>query len=152
MTQGHWIGLEAEPDKYFGFIYIIRDLTSGHKYIGKKQYWSLNRSAKMCKSRVFDKGSPKWKESCWLQSDWRKYKGSSVNLKAWITKHKDHIYNFEILIQARSKGVLSYLEAREQWDRRVLDTKLESGEDTYFNRQIGAIKFRPPTWFKEEVT
>ena len=59
----------------------------------------------------------------------------------------DNEYRFEVLHTVESKGILSYLEAREQWDRRVLEQRLPNGERKYFNGQIGAIKFIPK--FKE---
>ena len=63
--------------------------------------------------------------------------------------HPDHEFKHEVLHVVPSKGLLSYLEAAEQWDRRVLETKLPNGERKYFNGQIGAIKFIPN--FKEAV-
>jgi len=149
-NQGHWIGLKADTKNYFGFIYIIRDITSGRKYIGKKQFFGARRVMKGCKSKITDRQSPKWKTCCWREMAWRVYSGSSKSLDKWMTAHPDHKYVFEIIHLCRSKGVLHYLELKEMWERDVLRLKLESGEYEYFNRSIGAIRFRPPEFQTKE--
>ena len=150
-NQGHWVGLKADTKNYFGFIYIIRDLKSGRKYIGKKQFFGARRVMKGCKSKVTDRQSPKWKSCCWREMAWRTYSGSSKSLDKWRTKNPDHEYVHEIIHLCRSKGVLHYMELKEMWDRDVLKGRLSSGEHRYFNRSIGAIKFRPPEFVSKET-
>ncbi len=149
--QGHWGGETADPYNNFGFIYLISDLTSGRFYVGKKQFWSVAKR-KGCKSRVTDRQSDKWKCRCWQEMPkWREYKGSSPSLKKWMKENPTNNYKYEILYQCRSKGVLHYKELKELWSRDVLSVKMEDGEYLYFNRSIGAIKFRPPEFVSEET-
>ena len=143
MTEHHWCGLDPDPDNNFGFIYRIDVVESGHAYIGKRQYWKAKRGAPKCKSKVFDKGSPKWKESCWVPSDWEYYSGSSFILDNFKKKFPDYTYVHTLLTNCKSRAILIYSEAKAQWDEDVLVAKLEDGRHKYFNQQIGAIKFRP---------
>ena len=39
LTDHHWVGRKPNPVKYFGFTYLITNLTNGRMYVGKKQYW-----------------------------------------------------------------------------------------------------------------
>ena len=151
-NQGHWVGEDINPYHYFGFIYLITDKTSGRLYVGKKQLWSARRVMKGCKSKVTDRQSPKWKSCCWKEMPgWRKYKGSSKALDKWQKEYINNEYEYRILYQCRSKGTLHYRELKELWNRNVLTEKMDDGEYLYFNRSIGAIKFRPPAFFSEEV-
>ena len=54
---------------FFGFVYCITNLQSGRKYIGRK-YFSQRRKPRGSKRRVTS------------ESDWKKYYGSSDELKA----------------------------------------------------------------------
>lgn len=149
-NQGHWVGLKADTKNYFGFIYIIRDLTTGRAYIGKKQFYLAKSKMRGCKSKVADRQSPKWKSCCWRESDWRVYKGSSNSLEKFMRENPTHTYEYEIIKLCRSRGVLTYSEIQEQWSRDVLGTKMEDGNFRYFNRMIGAVKFRPPSFQSKE--
>ena len=61
-----------------------------------------------------------------VESDWRDYWGSSTpNPDA--EKLGEEKFTREILHYCPSRGVASYLEAREQFERRVLET------DEYYN-------------------
>lgn len=148
IDQGHWTGKKVDPKRDFGFVYMIHDKRSGKKYIGRKQCWMAKPGVKGCKSKVADRGSPKWKECCWKESDWREYKGSSKSLKEWMKYHKHPDYEYIVLRTCRSRGVLTYCECMEQWDRRVLHKTMPNGELEFFNGQIGAVKYRPRN-FKE---
>lgn len=142
-NQGHWVGLKADTKNFFGFIYLITDTETNRKYIGKKQFFFAKPRAKGCRSKVADRQSPKWKGCCWKDSGWRDYKGSSPSLAKWMKANPDNIYTYEIIQLCRSRGLLTYTEVAEMWERKVLETKLPDGEYEYFNRHIGAIKFRP---------
>ena len=62
-----------------------------------------------------------------VESDWQDYWGSSDNLKADVEKLGTDNFTREILHFCNSRGLMSYLEAKEQFDRRVLET------DEYYN-------------------
>lgn len=153
MSNGHWTSeLVIDPSKYFGFIYLITDTSTGKMYVGKKQYWSSQKSkVKGCKTCSNDKASPKWKSQCWKESNWRVYKGSSKELTKWMKANPKNDYKYEIIHQCRSRGVLHYMELKELWARDVLDKKNPEGNHIYFNRAIGAIKFRPPAYMSEDA-
>jgi hypothetical protein len=105
------------PAGMIGFVYLITNRVDGRKYVGKKLYQSA-------KSKVVAGKKKKFK----VESDWQKYFGSNEELILDVkTIGKDN-FTREILYQCESLGVLSYLETREQFDRRVL----ESNE--YYNK------------------
>ena len=61
------------------------------------------------------------------ESDWRDYWGSSDHLCADVERLGEDKFTREILYMCKSRGEMSYLEAREQFERRVLET------DSYYN-------------------
>ena len=107
------------PEGIIGFVYLITNLTNDKKYIGKKLA-QFKRSKPPLKGR-------KNKRREKVESDWRDYWGSSDHLLEDVQKLGEDKFTREILHYCESKGVLSYLEAKEQFDRRVLET------DEYYN-------------------
>lgn len=61
------------------------------------------------------------------ESDWKDYWGSSDRLNADVELLGPENFTREILHICPSRGIASYLEAREQFERRVLET------DDYYN-------------------
>ena len=114
-------GKEVEniPDEYEGFVYLITNTTTGQKYIGKKL-------AKFKKTRPPLKGK-KNKRRGTKESDWKTYWGSSDRLNADVETLGEDNFTREILHYCPSRGIASYLEAREQFERRELET------DEYYN-------------------
>src|SRR6056300_187471 len=107
------------PDEYEGFVYLITNLTDNRKYIGKKL-------AKFKTTKPPLKGK-KNKRRGYKESDWRDYWGSSDRLNADVKTLGEENFTREILYFCRSRAEMSYIEAREQFDRRVLET------DEYYN-------------------
>jgi len=107
------------PEDCEGFVYIITNLTNNKKYIGKK----LARF-KVTKPPLKGK---KNKRRSTKESDWRTYWGSSEHLLSDVQELGEENFTREILHYCQSKGMLSYLEAKEQFDREVLLT------DEYYN-------------------
>jgi len=107
------------PEGYIGFVYLITNLTNGKKYIGKKL-----AQFKVTKNPLKDK---KRKRRSTKESDWRTYWGSSDKLNADVELLGPEKFTREILYYCTSRGELSYLEAKEQFDREVLLT------DEYYN-------------------
>jgi hypothetical protein len=107
------------PEGYIGFVYLITNLKSGQKYIGKKL-------AQFKKTKPPLKGK-KLKRRTTVESDWRDYWGSSERLQADVQQLGPENFTREILYYCKSKAEMSYLEAREQFERRVLET------DDYYN-------------------
>ena len=111
--------IEEIPEGYIGFVYLITNLSTGQKYIGKKL-------AQFKKTRPPLKGK-KLKRRTTVESDWRDYWGSSERLQADVQQLGPENFTREILYLCKSKAEMSYLEAREQFERRVLET------DDYYN-------------------
>ena len=101
------------------FVYLITNLTNDRKYVGKKL-------AKFKKSKKPLKGK-KRKRISYVESDWQDYWGSSDHLNEDVAQLGAEKFRREILHYCPSRGVASYLEAKEQFDRRVLET------DEYYN-------------------
>ena len=107
------------PEPFIGFVYLITNTTNDRKYIGKK-LTQFKRSKKPLKGRTN-------KRRYTVESDWRDYWGSSDHLIADVEKIGEKHFTREILYMCKSRGLMSYLEAKEQFDRRVLET------DDYYN-------------------
>jgi|TARA_B100001094_G_C18155181_1_gene786025 hypothetical protein len=107
------------PTGVEGFVYLITNTTNNKKYIGKKL-------AKFKTTKPPLKGR-KNKRRGTKESDWRDYWGSSDHLNADVLKLGEDKFTKEILHYCPSRGVLSYMEAKEQFDRKVLET------DDYYN-------------------
>lgn len=107
------------PEDCEAFVYLITNTTNNKKYVGKKL-------AKFKKTRPPLKGKKRKRRST-VESDWRDYWGSSDNLKADIELIGKEQFTREIIHYCESRGVASYLEAREQFERKVLET------DEYYN-------------------
>ena len=114
---------EAELKQYVGFVYLITEKSTGKKYIGKKLFWSTRRLPPLkgkTRKRVVKK-----------ESDWRKYYGSSEELKLLVENKGGDNYHREILRLCITKGECSYYEAKEQFAHDVLLS------DEYYNEFIG---------------
>lgn len=116
------------PDDAVGFVYLITNLSNGRKYVGKK----LAKFAKTTMKTVQLKNGTKKKKKIRtkIDSDWRDYYGSSIELSADVVLLGKENFKREILHYCASKAVCSYIEAKEQFDRRVLESL------DYYNGQI----------------
>ena len=65
-----------------------------------------------------------------MESDWRDYFGSSDALLEDVEQLGQKKFAREILYYCKNKAELSYIEAREQFARRVLES------DDYYNGHI----------------
>jgi len=110
------------PEDVVGFVYQITNTKDGRMYIGKKL-------ARFKRSRPPLKGR-KNKRRFKVDSDWREYYGSSDELTADIMKLGKENFKRDILFYCHSKAELSYVEAREQFARKVLES------NDYYNGHI----------------
>ena len=111
--------VETIDDEYEGFVYLITNLKTKQKYVGKKL-------AKFKTTKPPLKGK-KNKRRGYKESDWREYWGSSDRLNEDVKNLGEENFTREILYFCKSRAEMSYIEAREQFDRRVLET------DEYYN-------------------
>jgi hypothetical protein len=65
-----------------------------------------------------------------IDSDWQQYYGSNIELNKDIEQLGIENFTREILFYCRSKSECSYIEAREQFNHRVLES------DDYYNGHI----------------
>ncbi len=114
--------VEELPQDVVGFVYIITNTTNDRQYIGKKL-------AQFSRSRPPLKGK-KNKRRTKVESDWRDYYGSSDELNEDIVQLGKDSFKREILFYCYSKSELSYIEAREQFNYKVLES------DKYYNGHI----------------
>ena len=111
------------PEDYQGFVYLITELDTGKKYIGKKNFWATRKLPPL-------KGK-KRRRTKRTESDWREYFGSSEEVKTLVENKGTDNYKREIIRLCKTKGEMSYYEAKEQFDRDVLLN------DEYYNEFIG---------------
>lgn len=116
------------PEDCVGFVYLITCTVSGRKYIGKKLAKFSKTTYKTIKLKNGKKKRKKIRGK--IESDWRNYYGSSPNLTIDIEKLGKDNFTREILHYCKSKAHTSYLEAKEQFDRKVLES------DDYYNGHI----------------
>jgi|TARA_B110000240_G_C13293154_1_gene365145 hypothetical protein len=114
---------DEAPKKYMGFVYLITDLTTNRKYIGKKLFWNTRKLKPL-------KGKTRRRTQV-VESNWKNYYGSNEELQQLVENSHAQRFEREILHLCTKKGIMSYLEAREQFDRNVLLS------DEYYNNFIG---------------
>ena len=110
------------PEDCVGFVYQITNTTNSRMYIGKKL-------ARFKRSRAPLKGRRN-KRRYKVESDWQDYYGSSDDLTIDIKRLGAENFKREILFYCKSKAELSYVEAREQFARKVLES------NQYYNGHI----------------
>lgn len=114
---------DETPEEYQGFVYLITELDTGKKYIGKKNFW---------RPKVLPKNSKRNRRvRTRVESDWRKYFGSNKEVQALVESNGIENYKREILRLCKTKGEMSYYEAKLQFDHDVLL------RDDYYNEFIG---------------
>jgi hypothetical protein len=120
--------VEELPEDCVGFVYEITNLTNNRKYIGKK----LSKFSKTSYKTVTLKNGTKKKKKIKskVDSDWMEYYGSSLELNKDVETLGKNNFTREILFYCKSKAECSYVEAREQFSRKVLES------DDYYNMQI----------------
>jgi hypothetical protein len=107
------------PDDKVGFVYLITNLVTGRRYIGKK----LSKFSKVKYKVITQKNGIKKRKKIRskIDSDWQTYWSSSPEVQADVKALGEDKFTREILYFADSKGSLSYLEAREQFARQALE-------------------------------
>lgn len=120
--------IEELPEDCIGFVYLITNTVNGRKYVGKKL---AKFSRTTTKTVVLKNGTKKKKKvRSKIDSDWLEYYGSSIELNKDVEVMGKENFTREILFYCKSKAECSYVEAREQFTRRVLES------DEYYNGQI----------------
>ena len=114
---------DETPEEYQGFVYMITELDTGKKYIGKKFFWKP-KILPITKSR-------KRRVKTRVESDWKKYYGSSTQAQMLVEQKGVDNYRRDVLYLCKTKGECSYYEAKLQFQYDVLLS------DEYYNAFIG---------------
>ena len=120
--------VEQLPEDCVGFVYIITNTVSGRMYVGKKLARFKTTRYKMHTQKNGKKVRKKIRGA--VASDWQEYYGSSDQLNRDVELLGRDGFRREILYYCRSKAELNYIEAREQFSRKVLES------DQYYNGHI----------------
>lgn len=131
MYEHPWLfnGIPFDDDDIgnsYGFVYVITNIKSGKKYIGRKYFYSKRKIKKLDKRRTTSK------------SDWKEYYGSSEDLLCEIVHQGKEKFTREIISLHKTKGDVNVNEVKEQFRRNVLE------DDTYINANINGKWRRPP--------
>jgi hypothetical protein len=120
--------IKTLPEDCVGFVYLITNNVSGRKYIGKKLAKFSKTTYKVVKLKNGNKKRKKIRSK--IDSDWQLYYGSNDQLNRDILAQGADNFTREILFYCKSKAECSYIEAREQFNHRVLES------DDWYNGQI----------------
>ena len=120
--------VEQLPEECVGFVYIITNTVSGRMYVGKKLARFKTTRYKMHTQKNGKKIRKKIRGA--VASDWQEYYGSSDQLNRDVALLGRDRFRREILYYCRSKAECNYIEAREQFARKVLES------DQYYNGHI----------------
>ena len=112
-------------NSFFGFVYRITNLQTGKQYIGRK-YFVQKRKPRNGTS----------KRRVTSESDWKKYYGSSPELKADVKQFGRENFKREILSLHESLGKVNYEETKQLFLNNVLQETLEDGSPKFYNSNI----------------
>ena len=107
----------------FGYVYLIVNKRTGKKYIGRK-YFTQCRKPRGGKRRVSS------------ESDWKKYYGSSPELKQDVREFGRYSFSREILSLHTTKRKVNFEETRQLFLNNVLTESLEDGTPAFYNSNI----------------
>ena len=107
----------------YGFVYCITNTTTGKSYIGRK-YFVQKRKPRGGKRRVTS------------ESDWKRYFGSSEELKQDINSIGRDSFRREIISLHTTLGKVNYEETKQLFLHNVLTEALDDGTPMYYNSNI----------------
>jgi|TARA_B100002052_G_scaffold142602_1_gene130591 hypothetical protein len=108
---------------YYGFVYRITNTTTQKSYIGRK-YFYQKRKPRGGKRRVTS------------ESDWKRYYGSSDDLKQDIREIGKDNFRREIISLHETLGKVNYEETKQLFLHNVLMEALDDGTPMYYNSNI----------------
>ena len=93
----------------YGFVYILENVMTGRKYLGKKFFSKAGYKQVKGKRKKIRK-----------TSDWEKYWGSNKELQEEVKKNGEEQYTREILHLCKTRSECSYYETWELFTRHAL--------------------------------
>ena len=120
--------VDSLPDDCVGFVYLITNKLTNRMYVGKKLAKFAKTTYKVVKQKNGIKKKKKIRSK--IDSDWQEYYGSNIELNKDVETLGTDNFTREILHYCKSKSACSYIEAKEQFDRKVLES------DNYYNGHI----------------
>ena len=108
---------------FFGFVYRITNIQTGKQYIGRK-YFVQKRKPRGGKRRVTS------------EADWKRYNGSSDELKRDIKEFGKLGFKREIISLHTTVGKTNFEETRQLFLNNVLTESLTDGTPAYYNSNI----------------
>ena len=122
----HYKGTAFTSDdigNFFGYVYRITNIESGRQYIGRK-YFYQKRKPKGGKRRITS------------ESDWKRYYGSSDELKRDVKEFGKESFRREIISLHETLGKVNYEETKQLFLHNVLMEALDDGTPMYYNSNI----------------
>ena len=122
----HYKGTAFTSDdigNFFGYVYRITNIQSGRQYIGRK-YFYQKRKPKGGKRRITS------------ESDWKRYYGSSDELKQDVREYGKDKFRREIISLHETLGKVNYEETKQLFLHNVLMEALDDGTPMYYNSNI----------------
>ena len=108
---------------FFGYVYRITNIQNGRQYIGRK-YFYQKRKPKGGKRRITS------------ESDWKRYYGSSDELKQDVREYGKDKFRREIISLHETLGKVNYEETKQLFLHNVLMEALDDGTPMYYNSNI----------------
>ena len=130
-----------EIGEYFGMVYLITNVRTGRKYVGKKFFTKAARRQVKGKSKKVR-----------VASDWEKYFGSNKVIQEEVKTLGEDVFKREILHLCKSRSECAYWETWEIFTRDALRT------DDYYNdwvscriRKAHLLSNRTPAMYKTKM-
>lgn len=118
--SGQQVPIDFDFSDYYGFVYLIEDLTTGKSYVGEKSFWSfVTVDGKVNKKKI--------------ESNWREYTSSNKELSTRIKKTKDKRndnFKFTILSLCTDQSIMKYEECKMMMILGAMTT------DKFYNANI----------------
>ena len=108
---------------FFGYVYRITNIQNGRQYIGRK-YFYQKRKPKGGKRRITS------------EYDWKRYYGSSDELKQDVKEYGKDNFRREIISLHETLGKVNYEETKQLFLHNVLMEALDDGTPMYYNSNI----------------
>ena len=134
--MSHWLYKDEQvnemPPGKQGFVYLITNLLTDKKYIGRKYATTTRRKPLTKKQRAAGRVR---KDVIKKDSNWANYTGSNIPLNKDIEEFGKENFKFEILYFGSTKGIINYIEENLHMKHDVIL------REDYYNDCVGPRGF-----------